>query len=281
MRTIVTHFAPDIDAVTSVWLLKTFLPVWREADIAFVSAGKTLGGMIPDSDSEILHVDTGLGMLDHHQSNENTCAARKTLEYIKKELTAQNNSDWENEALERLVDVVNDIDHFREVHYPTPTADFYEFSFIGIMDGWKLLFAEDSRKIAELGMVVMDGIYRKFQDKLWAEKEIKEKGVEFKTKWGKGIGMETVNDETVKLAQKMGYVLAVRKDPKKDYARIKANPDSEVNLKSYYNKLKKKDKTATWYLHPSNKMILNGSMKNPETKATNLTLREIIEILKK
>ena len=281
MKTIVTHYAPDVDAVTSVWLLKTFLPEWHEADIAFVPAGTTWGGSIVDSDPEIFHVDTGLGMLDHHQSNEDTCAARKTLEYVKNELSRQNNSGWENEALERLVDVVNDIDHFREVYYPNPTADLYELSLIGIMDGWKLLFSEDSRKIAELSMVALDGIYRKFQDKIWAEKEIKEKGIEFKSKWGKGIGLDTVNDETVKLAQKMGYVIAVRKDPNKDYVRIKANPGSKVDLKTTYNKLRKKDRDATWYLHPSRKMILNGSMKNPETKATNLTLREIIEILRK
>lgn len=82
MKTIVTHFSPDVDAVTSVWLLKRFLPGWEKADVAYVAAGKTLNNSIVDSDKNVLHVDTGLGILDHHQTDEDTCAARRTMEYI-------------------------------------------------------------------------------------------------------------------------------------------------------------------------------------------------------
>ncbi|MBI4991266.1 hypothetical protein HZB96_04205, partial [Candidatus Gottesmanbacteria bacterium] len=128
---------------------------------------------------------------------------------------------------------------------------------------------------------VLDGIYKTFQNKIWAEAEIKEKGVPFQTKWAKGIGLETVNDETVRPAQKQGYILAVRKDPHKDYVRIKALPASKVDLTSCYNIYRKKDPDATWYLHPSRKMMLNGSMKNPDVRPTKLTLREIVEVLKK
>ncbi|MBI3379295.1 DHH family phosphoesterase [Candidatus Gottesmanbacteria bacterium] len=292
MKTIVTHIAPDVDAVTSVWLLKRFLPGWEKADVDFVPAGKTLNNEIVDSDPEILHVDTGMGILDHHQTDEDTCAARRCLEYIKSKTQkskspglarrgAGKNQKWENEALERLVEVVNDIDHFREVYYPNPNADFYEMGLIGILDGLKLTMADKNIKIVDFSMIALDGIYKSFQNKVWAEEEIKEKGIEFKTPWGKGLALETINDETVRIAQKQGYTVAVRKDPKKGFVRIKALPESKANLTPCYNIYKKMDPQATWFLHASRKMVLNGSVKNPDSKPSSLTLREIIDVLQK
>jgi len=274
-KTIVTHMTPDVDAVSSVWLLKRFLPGWSEAEISFVPAGKTLNNDPVDSDDDVLHVDTGLGRLDHHQTNEDTCAARRTLEYISQKVKQK----FPDEALIRLIDIVNDIDHFREVYYPNPAADFYDFSLISMLDGLKLICPDDNQKLIEFGSTALDGIYKYFQNKTWAEKELKEEGVEFKTKWGKGIGVETVNDEVVRLAQRQGFVVAVRKDPKKGYLRIKTLPESPTDLAACYNIYKKKDPEATWYLHPSHKMLLNGSMKNPDCRPTKLTLREIIKVL--
>lgn len=304
MKTIVTHFAPDVDAVTSVWLIKKFLPGWNDANVKFVPAGKTLDNDIVDIDPDILHADTGLGILDHHQTDEDTCAAKRTLEFVAKsqisKVPAQGRSlprrqasasggksqtslskhKFPDEALERLVEVVNDIDHFREVYYPDPAADFYDFGLVAILDGLKLLFPENPEKLVDFSLLALDGIYKSFQNKVWAEKEIKNNGVIFKTKWGKGIGFETVNDEVVRLSQKLGYIMAVRKDPKKGYIRIKAQPESKIDLSLWYNIFKEKDKEATWYLHPGKKMILNGSMKNPDCRPTKLSLQEIIEVLK-
>ncbi len=281
-KTIVTHFAPDIDAIASVWLIKRFLPGWSMSQVVFVPAGQTLNGEIVDSNPEILHVDTGLGKLDHHQINEDTCAAKRTLEYISQyKKKKQDQKNFPDEALSRLIDVVNDIDHFREVYFPNPTADFYDFSLVAILDGLKLIYPDDHKHLLEVGLEAFDGLYKTFQNKVWAEKEIKREGIEFQTRWGKAIAVETTNDEVVRLAQKQGFVIALRKDPKKGYIRIKALPDSKVDLSSYYTIYKKMDKDATWFLHASKKMILNGSMKNPQSRPTKLTLREIVAVLKK
>lgn len=287
MKTIVTHFAPDVDAVTSVWLLKKFLPGWQEAEVKFVAAGKTLENSIVDSDPEIWHVDTGMGILDHHQTDEDTCAGKRVLEYIAKirnskdfKSGGKNNGEFPDEALERLTDVVNDIDHFREAYFPNPTADFYDFGMVSMMDGWKLLYSDRDMKLIELGMTCLDGIYKAFQNKVWAEHELKDNGVTFDTKWGKGIGVDTVNDEVVRVAQKQGFTVAVRKDPKKGFIRIKVLPESKADLTVCYNILKVKDESATWFLHASKKMLLNGSVKNPDSRPTKLTLSEIIEVLK-
>ncbi|MBI5449417.1 hypothetical protein HY948_03830 [Candidatus Gottesmanbacteria bacterium] len=273
MKTVVAHIGPDLDAITSIWLVKTFFSGWEEASLAFVPAGKTVGGKPPDDDPELLHVDTGFGKFDHHQTDADICAATLVYEAIRKD----HGSD---PALERLVAVVNDVDHFREVFYPNPTADFWEFGLVAQIDGWRLLYGDNPIKIVELGMSALDGIYKVLQNKIWAEKEIKENGITFDTKWGKGIGVTTVNDEVVHLAQKMGYVIAVRKDPKKGYIRIKTLPKPDIDLTSVYEKLKAAEQEATWFLHASRHMVLNGSSKNPDMKPTKRNLEEIIEVIK-
>lgn len=279
MKKIVTHFAPDVDAIASIWLIKRFLPDFRQAKVYFVAAGKTLNDEPVDSDPDVLHVDTGMGMLDHHQLDEDTCAAKRTLEFIKKKNQGKANR-FPDEALIRMIDVVNDIDHFREVYFPNATADFYDFGLIAMLDGLKLIYPDDYQKLVDFGLLSLDGIYKNFQNKVWAEKELTKNGVEFKTKWGKGIGVETVNDETIRIAQRQGYVVAIRKDPKKGHVRIKASPQGGADLTQCYNIFKKKDPEATWYLHAGRKMLLNGSMKNPDCRPTKLTLAEIIEVLK-
>ncbi len=273
MKTIVAHIGPDCDAITSIWLVKMFFPGWEEAALAFVPAGKTLGDRPPDDNPEILHVDTGFGKFDHHQTNADTCASILVYEEIKKTRGA-------DAALERLITVVNDVDHFREVFFPNPTADFWEFGLVAQIDGWRLLHADNPIKIVDLGMNALDAIYKTFQNKIWAEKELKEKGVEFETKWGKGIAVETTNDEVVHLAQKMGYTIAVRKDPKKGYLRIKSLPKDTIDLEPVYNLLKEAEPDATWFLHASHHMVLNGSSKNPDMRPTQKSLQEIIDVMK-
>ncbi|OGG23767.1 hypothetical protein A3A79_00990 [Candidatus Gottesmanbacteria bacterium RIFCSPLOWO2_01_FULL_43_11b] len=274
MKTIVAHIGPDLDAITSIWLVKTFLPGWEEASLAFVPAGKSLENKDPDSDPNILHVDTAFGKFDHHQTDADTCAALLIYQEVKREHGA-------DPALERLCAVVNEIDHFREVFFPNPTADFWNMGLVSQIDGWRLLYADNPIQIVELGMKALDGIYKLFQNKVWAEKDIKEKGQEFTTKWGKGLGLETINDEAVHLAQKMGYVIVVRKDPKKGYLRIKSLPKEEIDLTNLYDTLKKDEPEATWFLHASRHMVLNGSSKNPDMRPSKRPLLEIIEAIEK
>lgn len=295
MKTIVTHKRPDVDAVTATWLLKTFFSGWHEAVIAFVPAGSTLEDRPADSDLDKIHVDTGLGRFDHHQSNADTCASKLVFEYLMEEKGSNvgekdNNSrpahdHWNEEALERLVRVINDIDHFRQVYWPEPDSDRYDLGFEAILDGWKLIATERGEdgdlEIMEKGFQLLDALYRIFINKVWAEKELLEKKIEFATPWGKGIALETFNDDCLTLALKKGWAIALRKDPHKGYVRIKSRPGKKVDLKKTQQELRKLDPEATWFLHASHEMLLNGSSKNPEMKVTKLSLEEIIDTLKK
>ena len=273
MKTIVTHIGPDLDAITSIWFVKTFFSGWEEASLAFVPAGKTLGGKPPDDDPELLHVDTGFGAFDHHQSDADTCAAALVYEVIKKERGADG-------ALERLVAVVNDVDHFREVFYPNPVADFWEFGLVAQIDGWRLLFSENPIKIVELGMQALDGIYKVMQNKIWAEKEIKENSIPFDTKWGKGWGGDRERRGGTSGTEN-GVCRGGTQGPEKGYIRIKTLPKPEIDLTGVFETLKADEPDATWFLHASRHMVLNGSSKNPDMKPTKKSLEEIIEVIKK
>jgi len=279
-KVVVTHHNPDSDAICAVWLVLRFLENWQKAEVEFVPAGEKIAD--ESAYEKVIHVDTGLGEFDHHQSNSDTCAAKLVFEHLAshKELI----SDLKNfnpEVLERLVNVVNEIDHFRQVYYPDPNADYFDFSLAAILDGLNLVYnGKGSGDILTLesGLAIFDAIYQVFKNKIRAEKEIAEGRVnEVETKWGRAIGFETGNDQVLGIAQKMGYRVVVRKDRKKDYVRIKALPEKGIDLTRLYERLKEMDKQATWYLHPSKTILLNGSTSNPKMRATKLTLPEIME----
>ncbi|MBI2049400.1 hypothetical protein HYT32_00590 [Candidatus Roizmanbacteria bacterium] len=355
MKIIVTHDSPDVDAVTSVWLIKKFLPGWENAKIQFVPAGERIRNIkykISNikspieklGDDEVIHVDTGLGPLDHHQTaDDNVCGASLTWDFVRTNGSGFASGSSERvkdkiEAISRIIRVVVDIDHFKEVFWPNPTADYYDFALTSILDGLKIQKPNKNSYYVEFISEVLDAILHEFENRIWAEKEISKNGKKFKTRFGEGIGFETINDSVIKLAQKMGYVIALRKDPRKGYVRIKALPkhsprslndsskpsgnthsyeekkasspaesfskyndkDSvksasregdrvmysrakyikEIDLTLVYEKLKKIDPDATWYLHISKKMLLNGSVKNPKMRPTKLSLDEIIKVLK-
>jgi hypothetical protein len=303
MKIVVTHMAPDWDAITSVWLLKKYLSGWQEADVQFVPAGQRLNSKELKDDiqdpieefgkDQVIHVDTGLGPLDHHQVQDSSvCAASRTWDYILSQFKEANEkmTPEHTEAISRIVKIVVDIDHFQEVFWHDAASDIYEFSLIGVLEGLKYEKPGRDKECMAFGINCLNALVAEFENRIWAEKEIKEKGIAFETSKGRGMGFETLNDTVLKLSQKMGYILVVRKDPRKGYIRIKTLPEKKgeqqsggqgIDLTNVYEQLKKMDPDATWFLHVSKKMLLNGTPKNPKMIPTRLSLNEIIEVLKR
>lgn len=296
MKIIVAHNAPDLDAVTSIWLLKRFLPGWEEAKLEFVPAGTRKEGSHANEltdpiekigENEVIHVDTGLGPLDHHQtSDDKVCGASLAWDYVRENSEMFKNPQDSSkivdreQAISRMVQVVVDNDHFKDVYWADPTADYLEFLMQAVIDGVKLAKPDDDSFCANFSSECLDYILKNFENRIWAEKEINDNSIEFEAKWGKGLGLETINDDVIKLAQKSGFAVVVRKDPRKGYVRIKANPKFDVDLTNTYEQLKKMDPEATWFLHVSRKMLLNGTPKNPKMVPTKLSLDAIINVLK-
>lgn len=304
MKIIVTHASPDWDAIGSVWLLKRYLPGWNDAAVKFVPAGLRIEGSnltgeagVGDpieqmGEDLVIHVDTGLGPLDHHQTGDKSISGTglvwhyllRSMEEGKIAITETDKWQDKKAAISRIVSFIVDTDHFKEVFWAEPSADYHEFTILGLLDGLKLLKPDQDDYYVEFGREVLEAMLHTFENRLWAEREI-EKALHFDTKWGEGLAFETINDTVLKLAQKMGYVLVVRKDPRKGYVRIKAKPSNDasredIDLTEAYEKLKVLDPDATWFLHASKKMLLNGTPKNPKMIPTKLTLDQIVEALK-
>lgn len=275
MRTIVTHMSPDLDATTSCWLVQRFMPGWEEATVTFVPAGSTLEGKAPDEDPNIIHVDTGLGKFDHHQTSERTCAAKKVFEYLQNEGNLKTDTA---EALNRIVKYVINIDHFGEIEYPDPSADQYLFDLPSLIDGLNTTLHNDTQ-VVELTYKLLDGVLVLLKARMKAEKEL-EHGFTFPTKWGKALALETKNEETMKLALYKGYQVVVRKDPDHGSIRIKTRPSKDIDLTPVYEAVQKADPQATWFLHASKNMLLNGSSKNPNSIPSKLEISKLIEILR-
>lgn len=276
MKTIVTHHNPDLDGIPAIWLLKKFHPDFANARVDFVPAGENLGGLAPDEDPNIVHVDTGMGKFDHHQSNAYTCGAKLVLDFLREEKLVDPN----DKAMDRMMDVLVALDHGKDNEWPDPESDVYDFGLWSILNGWKMIHADREEKLVEWTMRSLDAIYRIFQSKVAAEEEFK-KGEEFDTKWGKGIGLETYNDGVLDLGIRRDYAIVIRKDPKKEYVRVTGDSRKGVDLTEAYEICKQKDKDATWFLHASKVLLRNGSTRNPKMRATKLTLKEMIEVLQK
>ncbi|MEN9327398.1 MAG: hypothetical protein RI947_206 [Candidatus Parcubacteria bacterium] len=275
MKTLVTHIRPDLDALASSWLIRRYMPGWSEARMAFVPAGKTLDNKGPDADADIIHVDTGRGNFDHHQFKAKLSATLIVFNYLNEHKHIPTN---DIAALKRLADFANIIDNFGEVDFPSPDADVYDLSLGTLIDGVAMNESDDS-KLASYSYILLDAAASLLKKKVEAEQELP-RGITFDSAMGKSLGLSTTNEETVKLAQKKGYQLVVRKDPDRGFVRLKTPPNPAYDLTPIYNKLKEADPDADWFLHSSLNMLLNGSSKNPNVTPSKLQLNEIIDIVK-
>ncbi len=274
MKTIVAHLSPDLDAISAAWLLKRFRPGWEEAGLAFVPAGTTLDGRDPDSNPDIAHVDTGLGQFDHHQlKDRNQSATRRVFDW----LVQQGHIDkYTISPLARIVDFVTTIDNFGEAFFSDPTSDIYDFCLHQLITGLNAT-NKDSRAVCETIFSLLNGALLVISNKCRAENELKQ-GFIFESHWGKSLAIESKNEEAMKLALKMGYQLVIKRDPTSGHVRIKTFPTPGLDLTSFYKEVVKRDPKATWFLHISGHMLLNGSSKNPLSVASSLSIKQIVAI---
>ncbi len=277
-KTIVTHYSPDFDGIPAIWLLKKFHPEFKGAKVAYVPAGEATYNSEPvDSNPDVVHVDTGGGKFDHHQTDDFTCGAKLVYEWLVKEGYVKG----DDEALARLVEIVTQLDHGWDTYKWCERADDrYEFSIHNILVGWKILNPRQDETYIEWTINALEATYKLLQLKIQAEKEI-EGGLKFQTKWGRGVAVYGANDSILDVAIKNDYALVVRKDPARRFVRITGSNKFNVDLTRAYEMFKEKDPEATWFLHASKVLLRNGSSRNPTMKATKLTIEEVVAILEK
>mgnify|MGYP000990792324 CR=1 FL=1 len=285
-KLIVTHHAPDLDAISSVWLLKRFDGQrYANAKVAFVNPGDTISLEEAEKEfncqlHEITHVDTGLGEFDHHQTDKASreiCAATLVFDYLK-QIRPEITDDL---ALIEMIKIIVDVDHFGEIYWPEAKENRFVFTLHELIHGHESIEPHDDDSQLHFGMKALDCAYAEMTNRLKAEEIISNKGIEFSIKEGKCLGLETQNDESIKLAQVKGYVLAVRKDSEFGHLRIKVRPDAQLDLEKLYRAIVEIDPKATWFYHASGKMLLNGSIKHRNQIASSLSLKSVIRLIEK
>ncbi|NCS97194.1 MAG: hypothetical protein GW762_01220 [Candidatus Pacebacteria bacterium] len=282
-RLIVTHHAPDLDAIGSVWLLKKFdTQDFGDAKVAFVNPGSLIEEyeieQLGIDERDVRHVDTGLGEFDHHQkerASTDICASSLVHDHliqIHPELE-------EDQALDIIVKFITEIDHFGEIYWPEAESYRYSFMIHELIRGNEFSDPHDDESQLHFGMKCLDYVYATITQQVKANEIINEKGKPFDLPQGKCLALETRNDDTIKSAQKQGFVLVVKKNPKLGNIRIKARPDVNIDLSALSEKISARDTVGDWFLHSSGKMLLNGSIKNKDQKASPLTLDEITALI--
>ena len=281
---IVTHHAPDLDAVTATWLLKRFdAPHFADSKIGFVNPGEKMD--LSDAEElgsqlhEIVYVDTGYGKFDHHQPNkalQKICAASLVFDYI----CEQHPDKKTDQALQTIVKFANQIDHFEEITWPEPESERNLFMIQELIRGHEYTDPHNDDSQMHFGFQCLDNVYATLTQHYKALDIIHSKGQVIPLKEGQALVLLTRNDDTLKVAQKQGYLMVARKDPKLGHIRIKVRPDSLLDLTTLYKRILEVDKKGTWFLHGSGKMLLNGSTKNRDQKPSPLTLEQIIVLIK-
>jgi len=283
-KLLVTHHSPDLDAVGAVWMLKRFdSQHYANAQVAFVDSGNTIELEEAEKKGyqlhEVTHVDTGLGEFDHHQperGQQHISATSLTYDHVC-EIHPEYKQD---KALAAVAAFVTDIDHFGEVYWPESGEIRHNFMIQELLRGYEFTDPHNDDAQLHFGMQCLDNAYASLKQYQAALDSIEEKGMTFESAFGKSLAIETRNDTVIKLAQKQGHMLVIRKDPKLGNARIKLRPDCDRDLKTLEEKIKQVDTKGTWYYHPSGKMLLNGSTKRKDQTPTPLPLAEIVALIK-
>lgn len=274
-KKIVTHIRPDLDACCAPWLIMRYMPDWNDAELVFVPSGKTIDGGPADTDPNILHTDTGFGKFDHHHLRERTSAFKRVLDYLIEHKLVKKN---EQEALERMAEVVTLFDNFEEVKFTDPNADYYDCMIHELLEGYKHI-EQDDHEVFAFAVKMIESFLRELVQKVQAEHELK-KAQPFTIGEFKCLSIETHNEVSVHLAQKQGYAIVIRRDPIDGRVRIKARPDLRIELRPIYDKLVEMDTRERWFYHRSGKMVLNGSSHTPHIQPTKLTLSEVVAVVK-
>ncbi|MBU0974324.1 hypothetical protein KKD03_01325 [Patescibacteria group bacterium] len=289
---IITHHAPDIDAIGAVWILKRFdMNKYADAKLAFVNPGETIS---MDAANELgfqlyntTHVDTGLGRFDHHQPDKGMQRLSATM-LVHDYVVSKNLSLEKNEALDIIIEFITQIDHFEEIYWPDAGSYRYAFLIHELIRGIEFADPHNDESQMQFGLTCLDSAYAVLTQQVKAKEIIAEKGREFtidrsdddKNVEIKCLALLTRNDDTLKIAQKQGFELVIRKDQKLGNIRIKVRPDSKIHLKPLYKAITAVDPKATWYYHPSGKMLLNGTKKHHNQIPSKLSVDEVINLTK-
>ncbi|MEI7741717.1 MAG: hypothetical protein WCJ29_04380 [bacterium] len=269
MKTLVTHKFPHLDDITAIWLWQKYVPGFKKAKVGFVElagGGKavTWKNKPVDSDREVIHFGVGRGKFDEHKGDIGKSATLLVHEYLLKQKLIPNK---DKPALAKLIEFVNLQDNgkilglqYGNMFIPRVLRNIYP-----------------SEKRHAIGAELLDAALPLYDNEALIEKDWA-KSIEFETRWGKGLAIETNADGPDAVAYNKGFSLVIHLDPKRKWRMFRANADSDTDLTGIYEELHRMEPRASWFLHHSKHMLLCGSRSAPDVVRSRLSLKELVKI---
>lgn len=262
-NTIVGHLSPDLDCLTAIWILVRFGGA-KEAELRFVPTGSTLDGLAADTDPSVIHVDTGGGRFDHHDTDDLSLSA---AELVRQKCAPR------DESLRRLVDQVTSLDHAQALRQSV------FFNINDLIAGYNALYPNHPHHVAQAMFPNLDAWYEHEHRQVRLESAFAER-MEFRTRWGLGIAMQSDDGGSSRLAYGHGAVLYAYRDGR-GYMGVAAQSRSQVDLAPVYADLRRIDGDADWFLHPNRRLLLCGTSKSPPRQPSLLSLEQLVEVLQR
>jgi len=256
---LVTHVAPDLDALLSLWILIRF-GGFADCELAFVPVGKRL-----ESDQNAIHVDTGSGQFDHHQTDAATCSAQLVYESVFR--------GRDEPAIAEMVKFALLTDWYRK-----PEETNAPFTINSLIYGLNLLYPDNPKCVAARAFEMLDALHRSLTSRLAAEREY-EKGFSFSSKFGKAFAIESGAPYVRSLAHDQGAKVVVFVDPATGFRGYKARSQDGVDFTDVANQIRVLEPEADWFLHSSRELLLCGSPKAPDRRLSKLSLHRLAELI--
>jgi hypothetical protein len=257
--TLVTHVCPDLDGLLGLWILIRFGGV-SPYELAFVPVGTRLPG-----NDDAIHVDTGLGEFDHHQTSDDTCSAKLVYEHVFRGRSDVAVAELVNFAL--LTDWYRDLD---KTNAP--------FNLNSVIEGLNELEPRRPERVAETTFQILDALHRSLTVRFEAEQEYA-KGHAFASRYGRAFAIETANLHVRELAYRAGARVYVFVDPVTGYRGYKARSQDGVDFTKLFHEVTAHEPDADWFLHSSRELLLCGSAKAPDRRLSKLSLNELASLL--
>lgn len=261
---LVGHLAPDLDCLVAIWIFVR-LGGASEAELVFVPAGSTMANRAPDDDPRIVHVDTGGGRYDHHQSGDLSLSA---AELVRRAVAP------DDLALMRMVNHVTRLDN--ATHQSHREALFFNIN--DLIEGYNALYPNRPHHVARAMLPNFDAWYEHEQRQVRLEQAFARR-LEFPTRWGLGIAMQSDDGASSRLAYQQGAVLYAYRDGR-GYMGVAAQRRSDVDLAPVYADVIQQDPLADWYLHPNRRLLLCGTPKAPPRQISRLSLEELVAFIR-
>lgn len=257
---IVTHASPDLDCIVATWLLKRFCGMAAH-EIVF----KKFGEPLPQSRPCVLAVDIGKGELDHHHREDFVSSATLVLEKFGLQ---------KDPVLSELADITRHIDH----GLPDDRAGGI-LNLTKVIAGLNKLHPDDPMKVMTVVLSCVDAIYEEARHWIAVEKEFN-KGIQFCTKWGPGIGIETENRKVRGYCHKKGFVVFAYIDPATGYRGLAGQGGTGIDFTEAYGKVRAVEPEAEWYLHFTKDLLICGSDKALNANVSSLTLGQLVSLVR-